>query len=137
MRKLLLLLLLLSFPAIADRVDDRREMGKDALCQMWGYFAARGAWAAYHKVPLVYFYVSPKQMEVLSELAEHGNAPKDGMYFKDDGLTEQEKRFWEDASEAGYKRMQAMLRAKPDMIEPDPQAMVPAFFGACMQGPDA
>ncbi len=134
--KRLLLVLVCLFPllASADRLDDRREQGKSAVCQVWGVFAAKGALAAYRHIPFKFIYLAPEKYDALMERAQAGEHVKDGLYFKDDGLTENERRFWEDAAEAGYKRMEKMMEAQPGLPEPDWQRMVAALWGVCMAG---
>jgi hypothetical protein len=106
----------------ADRVDDARAAGKEVLCEAWAHFYARGESAAWKGIPMMFFHITPLQnMQMLERMLEHGEAPKPGIYIEDDGPTEQEKRFAEDAMSDGYQAMTERKKADPEIARPDPQ----------------
>jgi hypothetical protein len=108
--------------AHADRVDDARVAGKEALCEAWAHFYARGESAAWKGIPMVFFHITPLQnMQMLERMLEHGEAPKPGIYIEDDGPTEQEKRFAEDALGDGFQAMAERKKVTPEIGRPDPE----------------
>ncbi len=84
-------------PAFADMLDD---LDDKQLCQQWVEFVELAQQQKFRGAEFKFVYLTEEQVR---HMMEHRHQFDDALYFyAHEGLTEREKKFWEDAATLGW-----------------------------------